>query len=590
MKRTNEPDNRGQGHPWANLSPAFWRMVAGMLSLLAACRLQADSADVVVYGGSAPGVIAAVQAARMGKSVIIVEAGRHIGGLTAGGISLTETGVRDTIGGVSREFYERIYRYYLRPSAWKLTTREDYIAWLQSNLGADGKYETEQGKIQFVFEPSAATRVFHDMLREAGVKLVLQERLDLKNGVRKESASIAALAMESGRVFTAKMFIDATYEGDLMAKARVTYTTGREANAQYGETLNGIRANRPAVSAKISPYVIAGDPSSGLLPRVEPAPPGPPGAGDARQQAFNFVLCLTNVPENRVPFEKPAGYNPLEYEMLTRWITTLKDVRPGKSRSGDVALGGENRHLGIRLDKMPNRKTNSNMGSEFGSDYIGRSWEWAEADYAEREAIWQEHKIYTQGLLWFLAYDERCPEAVRREFQNWGLARDEFTESGNWPFQLYVREARRMVSDYVMTEHDARGARVAEDPVALASFSSNSHSVTIYVDENGRLCRDPGFFLRTGVFPISYRSIRPRRGEADNLLVPMCLSASHAAYGPVRMEPVFMMLGQAAGTAASLAIDDNVSVQDLAYAKLRERLLADRAILEWQAAKPTMRP
>lgn len=540
-----------------------------------------EQADVVVYGGSAAGVTAAVQAARMGRSVVIVEPGRHLGGLTSGGLSMTDTGVKATIGGLAREFYERIYRYYTQPEAWRQTTRQAYLDWLPTHW-AGGPKDKEFGRIQFVFEPHVAEKIFRDLVREAGVQVVYGERLDLERGVRRRGPAIEGIAMESGRVFRAKVFIDATYEGDLMAKAGVAYATGREGNAKYGETLNGILPSGPAVFEKVSPYVVPGDPRSGLLPRVDPQPPGKPGDGDHRQQAYNFRVCLTNAPENRVPLQKPANYQPLDYELLARWVATMKDVQPAPSRIGDTALGGRERNLGISFHQMPNRKTDSNIGSEFGSDYLGRSYGWAEANHAQREALWQEHKTYVQGLLWFLAHDERCPAAVRAEMRNWGLAKDEFADTDHWPFQLYVREARRMVSDYVVTEHDARGARSAEDPVALGSYHSDSHGVCLYLDEKGRLCREKGFYVRTGVFGISYRSIRPKAAECTNLLVPMCISASHAAYGPTRMEPVFMMLGHAAGAAAALAIEGASTVQDVPYAQLRARLLADRSVLAWK--------
>ena len=586
-RRGLRPGPRARIAGGVNPFPLFRRVLVvllGLTSTLASAQ-RADSADVVVYGGSASGVVAAVQAARMGKSVIVIEPGKHLGGLTSGGLSMTDTGTKGTIGGVSREFYERIYRHYTQPSAWKFTTRDEYMNWLPTHW-AGGPKAAEFGKIQFVFEPHVAEKIFNDLAREAGVKIVTGERLDLKRGVKKEGVTITSIVMESGRTFAAKVFIDATYEGDLMAKAGVSYVTGREGNAKYSETLNGILPSGPAVFEKVSPYVVAGDPKSGFLPRVDPQPPGKPGDPDHRQQAYNFRVCLTNAPENRVPLQKPAGYNPLDYELLARWIATLKNVKPAISRIGDTALAGGDRNLGISFHKMPNRKTDSNIGSEFGSDYLGRSYGWAEADHAQREALWQEHKTYVQGLLWFLAYDERCPPQVREEMQKWGLSKDEFADSDHWPFQLYVREARRMVSDYVVTEHDARGTQAADDPVALASYTSDSHGVCLYLDEQGRLCREKGFYVRTGVFGISYRSIRPKANEAANLLVPMCLSASHAAYGPTRMEPVFMMLGQAAGAAAALAIDGKVSVQQLPYAKLRERLLADRAVLEWKKPKP----
>ena len=560
-----------------------------LLAVIATRALRADTVDVVVYGGSAAGAIAAVEAARLGRSVILVEPGRHLGGLTSGGLSMTDTGVKGTIGGLSREFYERIYRHYTKPGAWKFTTREEYLGWLPAHWGVDGK-ETERGKMQFVFEPHVAEQVFNEMTREAGVKVVFGERLDLQYGVKKQGAAITSIAMESGRTFAAKVFIDATYEGNLMAKSGVAYATGREGNAKYGETLNGILPSGPAVFEKISPYIIADDPQSGLLPRVDPQPPGKPGDPDHRQQSYNFRVCLTNAPENRVPFVRPANYNPLDYELFARWIATMKNVLPAPSRVGDTALAGGERNLGISFHKMPNRKTDSNIGSEFGSDYLGRSYDWAEADYAKREALWQEHKTYVQGLLWFLAYDERCPAPVRAEMQKWGLSKDEFTDSDYWPFQLYVREARRMVSDYVVTEHDARGTRSAEDPVALGSYHSDSHGVCLYLDEQGRLCREKGFYVRTGVFGISYRSIRPRASECTNLIVPMCLSASHAAYGPTRMEPVFMMLGHAAGVAAALAIERETTVQAVPYAALRERLAAERALLAWAAPNPAPNP
>jgi hypothetical protein len=546
-----------------------------------------SSADVVVYGGSSAGVIAAVQSARMGKTVILIEPGKFIGGLTAGGLGMTDTGVDTTIGGTSREFYERIYRYYTQPAAWKTEKREDYLSFMPKGWAYSGK-PTDESKIQFVFEPSAATTVFKDMLREAGVQLVTQQRIDRTRGVgvKKDGWRIASIKMDTGQVYSAKVFIDATYEGDLMATAGVTYTTGREANTVYGETFNGILPSGALPFPRVSPYIVPGDPTSGLLPRVEPRPPGPVGAGDARQQAYNFRVCITNVPDNRVPFEKPANYDPLHFELLARWITTMKvPPKPGTSTIGLVALAGDNKNLVLSFHRVPNLKTDSNVASEFGTDYLGRSWAWADGDYATREALWQEHKDHIQGLLWFLANDPRCPEPVRTEMQKWGLAKDEFVENGNWPFQLYVREARRMISDYVMTEHDARGARVAEDPVALASYTSDSHGVTLFLNEKGVLCREKGFFVRTGVFPISYRAIRPRRGEGDNLIVPTALSSSHAAFGPMRMEPVFMMLGQAAGTAASLAIDEKTTVQDLPYEKLRDKLLADQAILKWNAVK-----
>jgi hypothetical protein len=396
--------------------------------------------------------------------------------------------------------------------------------------------------------------------------------------------------MESGREFAGRTFIDATYEGDLMARAGVKYIVGREPNSLYDETLNGVFPFTPAPFPKISPYIVAGDPTSGLLPRVEPKPPGVKGQGDRRVQAYNFRICLTDIPENRVPLVKPATYNPLDYELLARLIATMKDVTPGPRRAAAMGLRGKGLDLGINFELVPNRKTDSNCGSEFGSDMFGRSYDWPEADYEGRQRIWEEHKFYTQGLLWFLANDPRIPQPVRDEMQRWGLAKDEFTDNDHWPRQLYVREARRMISDYVVTEHEAKGANPAQDAVAIASYPLDSHGVTLFVDDAGILNRERGFYVGTKPFAVSYKAIRPRADECTNLLVPGCLSASHAAYGSIRMEPVFMMLGHASGAAAALASERNVAVQEVPYDALRARLLAGGQIIEYPVPKTAAKP
>lgn len=553
------------------------------LLLLCACSAVAaelTTSDVCVYGGTSGGVIAAVEAARHGRKVVLIESTKRLGGMTSGGLGMTDNGSTDTIGGLSREFYQRVYQFYTKGENWRFQKRADYFAWLPKIWGVDGP-RMEEIKAAFLFEPRAAKAVFDDMVKEAGVQVVFGERLDLKQGVVKDGQKITKIVMESGREFAAKVFIDASYEGDLMAKAGVSYIVGREANAQYGETLNGTFPFTPAPFPKISPYVIAGDPSSGLLPRVELKPPAPKGSADHRVQAYNFRICLTDVPENRVPIEKPASYNPLDYELLARHIANMKNVRPGPRKHAAIGLRGNGGDLGINFELVPNRKTDSNCGSEFGTDMFGASYDWPEGDYATRDRLFQLHKNYTLGLLWFLGHDERLPIEVRAEMQCWGLAKDEFADTGHWPHQIYVREARRMISDYVVTEHDAKGCPHAEDGVALASYPLDSHGVTLYVDETGLLHRERGFFVGGfSAFPISYRSLRPKAGECENLLVVSCLSASHAAYGSVRMEPVFMMVGHAAGAAASLAIEQNLHVQKVPYPALKDRLLAEKQILE----------
>jgi len=519
------------------------------------------SIDVVVYGGTSGGVVAAVQAARMGRSVVLIEPSRHLGGLSSGGLSATDIGNKRAIGGVAREFYQRIFRYYAQEEGvWTRETFDQYRRRAGGMVDADTMWG---------FEPHAAEAVFQQMLAEAGVEVALGERLDLTAGVRKNGARIVAIAMESGRTVSGRTFIDATYEGDLMAKAGVGCAVGREGNAAYGETLAGVQtknARYHQFDKTVDPYVTPGDPRSGLLPGVHADGPGKEGEGDRRVQAYNFRMCLTDVPENRVPTPKPANYDPRRYELLLRYLEA----------GGSPALGNPK--------PMPNRKSDVNNKGAFSTDNIGMNYAFPDGDYATREKIIAEHRDYQLGLMWTLANDRRVPVKLRVHVAAWGLAKDEFTDGGNWPHQLYVREARRMVSDYVMTERNCRGTRVAEDSIGLAAYTMDSHNVQRYVDAKGHAQNEGD--VEVGGFPpypISYRSIVPKAAECTNLLVPVCLSASHIAYGSIRMEPVFMVLGQSAATAASQAIEKDCDVQAIDYAQLRERLLKDKQILAWRA-------
>lgn len=537
-----------------------WRMilaVAGAMPAVAA-EPEASHYDVVVYGATSSGVVAATQAGRMGKSVVLIAPDGHIGGMAAGGLGATDRGSVRTVGGITREFYQAVYEHYQDPGAWHQETRAEYLPkhpWIV----------TESLKTHWFLEPHVADTIFRDMLEKARIEIVSGQRLDLKSGVRKDGTRIDAIVMEGGRSFTGKVFLDATYEGDLMALAGVSFIVGREPNDRYDEELNGIRLMKPVRG--VDPFVVPGDASSGLLPGgILPHTPGENGQGDGRTQAYNFRLTLTDVRDNHVPIARPEAYDPKLYELLARYLAA---IRPEKV---DRVL--------MRLTPMPNRKTDMNNAGPFSSDFVGMSAGWAEGDYATRARIWQAHKDYQQGLLWFLGHDPRVPQSVRDEMLRWGLAKDEFTRSDHWPPQLYVREARRMVSDYVMTDRDARRLRRADDPVALATYPIDSHQVSRFVDSEGRLCLEGGAYMALkGPMPISYRAIVPKRGEVANLLVPVCLSASHSAYGSIRMEPVYMMLGQSAATAACLAVDSGVAVQDVEYPMLRKRLLADAQIL-----------
>jgi hypothetical protein len=515
--------------------------------------------DLVIYGGTSGGVAAAVQARRMGKTAIVIEPGKHLGGLTSGGLGATDIGNKAAIGGISREFFQRIKKHYADPANWQHEKPESYKSGRSS--------EQAQEDAMWTFEPSVAERLFDDMCRESGVVVVKQERLDLKNGVEKQGGRIVSIRTESGQTFRGRMFMDATYEGDLMAKAGVSYTVGREANAKYGETLNGVQtknATKHQFVAGVDPYVKKGDKSSGLLPNLHDGGPGEEGAGDARVQAYNFRMCLTDAKDNQIPFTKPAGYDERDYELL------LRNFEAGETRAPWNPI------------LMPNRKTDVNNNHGFSSDYIGESYDWPNADHATREKIFERHLRYQQGLMWTLVSNPRVPEKIRNDVSRWGLCKDEFHDFGGWPHQLYVREARRMVSDYVMTQHNCQGRATADDAVGLAAYTMDSHNVQRYVDSQGQV-RNEGDVQVGGFspYPISYRSLVPNQSECQNLFVPVCLAASHIAYGSIRMEPVFMVLGQSTATAAAIAIDDGVGVQKVDYKRLRERMLADKQVLEW---------
>lgn len=515
------------------------------------------SFDIVVYGATGGGVAAAVEAGRLGKSVALIEPQKQIGGMTAGGLGATDIGSKKSITGLAKEFYHRVWKHYNDPASWVSETREVYKPKHHDAI-------SDNLEVHWFFEPKVAEKILNGMLAEAGVKVFTGERLKRNGGVKKDEGRIVSIMAESGDVFAGKMFIDATYEGDLLADAGVSHFIGREANSDHGETLNGIRPVSKIAGLPIDPYKTPGDPSSGLLPGIEPNPPAADGSGDKRVQAYTFRLCLTDVPENRIAITKPEKYDPLVYEIHLRWILANPDTRPGKAL--------------FKLTPMPNRKTDSNNHGQFSTDFIGRSAEWAEADYARRDEIWKEHADYVRGWIWFLGNDPRVPEHIRKETLRWGLPKDEFLATDHWPFQLYVREARRMKSDYIVTEQDCRGVRFPEDGIALASYPMDSHSTARYVDVDGSLRTEGGFLVRVAPYPVSYRAIVPKKNECANLLVPVCLSATHAAYGSIRMEPVFMMLGQASAYAASLAIDGNKPVQEVSHEKVRERVGATELI------------
>jgi hypothetical protein len=522
--------------------------------------------DVVVYGATSAGIAAAVQVRRQGRSVVVIEPGRRIGGLTTGGLGQTDIGNKQAIGGLAREFYERIKRYYDDPAHWKWQTREAYRD--------EGQTRTAAGEsAMWTFEPSAALVVMERLVNEHDVPVIFGERLDrtavgterVVRGVEMEGPRIVALRTESGRTFHGRVFIDATYEGDLLAGAGVSYVVGREANATHGETLNGVQTRHDRSHqfvAGVDPFVRPGDPASGLLPGIDPHGPGAEGSGDQRVQAYCFRMCLTDHPDNRIPFEKPADYDPLHYELLLRNFA-----------AGEAGMPWIN-------SPMPNRKTDTNNRTGVSTDFIGGNYAYPDADYEQRERIVARHRAWQQGLMWTLANHDRVPEKIRSEVARWGLCRDEFVAGHGWQEQLYVREARRMVGGLVMTQHHCEGRAVVERPVGMAAYGMDSHHVQRYVDAAGHV-RNEGDVQVHGFKPyaIGMEAILPQRAECGNLVVPVCLSATHIAYGSIRMEPVFMVLGQSAASLAVEAIAAGVAVQDVDYAALRKRLEADRQVL-----------
>jgi hypothetical protein len=491
------------------------------------------SVDICVYGGSASGVITAYTAAKMGKSVILIEPSKHLGGLTTGGLGHTDIGNKFAVTGLARDFYRRIGKHY-------------------------GKFE------QWIFEPHVAKNVLLSYIREAKINIVYQTRLV---SVQKENSYITSILLENdanpspatNQTVEAKMFIDCTYEGDLMAKAGVSYTVGREANSQYGETYNGVQLlNKHQFPDGIDPYKVKGKPESGLLWGISAEPTQPNGTGDKKVQAYNFRMCLSKDPKNQLPITQPDNYDPSKYELLLRQIEITKPK----------VLDWELMHFA----PMPNQKTDINNCGGFSTDMIGMNYHYAEADDETRKKIVKEHEDYTKGLLYFIGNDPRMPEHLRKEMKLYGYPKDEYTDNGNWSPQLYIREARRMVGDYVMTQHHCEGKEIAPDPVGMAAYTMDSHNCNrLIINE---MVKNEGDVQVGGFppYPIAYRSLIPKASECKNLLVPVCLSASHIAFGSIRMEPVFMVLGQSVAVAAAEAIDGKTSVQEVNIRKVQEIL------------------
>jgi hypothetical protein len=554
-----------------NHSKRWLALTAACLAVVGNAAGAAEQRDVVIYGGSSAAVIAAIRAKLLGADVVVVAPERHLGGLTSGGLGYTDSGNTRAIGGLAREFYRRVWRHYQKPEAWNWQARETFAA-----LGQGVRRSDVGDNSMWLFEPHVAERIFDEWLVEHGIEVVREAPLDREHGVEvvRDSptapriTSITTLAGPAtpARRFAGKVFIDATYEGDLMAAAGVRYHVGREANSVYGEEWNGnqvgILHHGHHWRMPVDPFKEPGNPASGLLPLISADPPGTRGEGDARVQAYCFRMCLTDHPDNRLPFAKPAGYDPGTYELLARTLA-----------AGWRGVFG-------KFDAIPNRKTDTNNHGPFSFDHIGANYDYPEASYERRREIIADHVRYQQGLLWFLAHDERVPADIRTRMQSWGLPKDEYVDNGHWSPQLYIREARRMIGDDVLTEHECLGKRGVKKPIGMGSYTLDSHNVRRYVTPEGTVQNEGDI----GVYPkqpyqIGYGSLVPKKTECTNLLVPVCLSASHIAYGSARMEPVFMLLGDAAANAAVLAVRANAPVQDVDYPSLRGLLEAQGQVL-----------
>jgi hypothetical protein len=497
--------------------------------------------DLVVYGGTAGGVITAVTAAREGLRVALLEPGNHLGGMVTGGLSATDHGEKQVVGGYSLEFYERLGRHYGRDFEW---------------------YP----------EPHVAEKVLQEMIQETQIVEVFYEhRLKERDGVKREEARITEIRMENGSTFHAAIFVDASYEGDLMAQAGVSCTWGREDTGQYGESLAGVRPKDP--SHQFDFPVPAYDENGKLLPEIQKEPRGELGSADRKIQAYNFRMILTNDPGNRVPFSEPPNYDPSRYELLARFLAEYLRQNGRPPRVDEILLPRD----------IANHKWDFNNRGPFSTDYIGRSWDYPNASYEQRALIWQDHIDYTKGLFYFLTNDARVPKSLQEELNEYGLAKDEFVDNENWPYQLYVREGRRMVGDFVMTQKDIQTELTKPDSIGMGSYNSDSHNVQRYVTEQGHAQNEGNMEVPVTPYQIPYRLLLPKKSEVTNLLVTVCFSASHVTYSTLRMEPVYMIIGQAVGVAAKMAIGGKMPVHAIDTAELTSRLRNQRAVVEWNS-------
>jgi hypothetical protein len=501
----------------------------------------APAPDLVVYGGTSSGVMTAYSAAREGLHVVLLEPGVHLGGMVTGGLSATDLGHYTITGGYARDFYVKAAAHYGlhdldRPENWRS-------------------------------EPHVDEEIFRTMLKDAGVDVYFHERLREQGGIERQGRHLVSVTTVDGKHWPAKIFADCSYEGDVMAQAKVTYTWGREASSEYGEDLAGVRANTPKHQFlwPLSAY----DEQHHLLPEIDPGPLAAPGSGDKKVQAYNFRLILTNDPADRLPFPRPQAYDRSRFALLERYLHEFQQHMGRAPGFRDIT----------NPVMIPDHKADFNNNGPVSTDYIGHSWKYPEATYAEKAALWQEHLLYTQSFFYFISQDAQVPASLRAEVNQWGLPKDEFADTDHWPNQLYIREGRRLVGEYVMRQSDLQTERTKPDSIGMGSYNSDSHNIQRVAMPDGSVQNEGDVQVPVEPYEIAYRSILPKRSESENLLVPVCLSASHAAYSSVRMEPQYMIIGQAAGVAAALAVHNHREVHDVGIPELQQKLRENGAIL-----------
>jgi hypothetical protein len=515
--------------------------IAAQRTLASVSEPTSMEADLLVYGGTASGVMTSYSAARQGLRVVLLEPGVHLGGMVTGGLSATDLGHFTIIGGYARDFYMKAASHY------DVNDLNKAANWLS--------------------EPYVDEEIFRTMLNSAGVNVHFHQRLLEQGGVELRGNHIDSIKTSDGKPWRAKIFADCSYEGDLMAQAKINYTWGRESISEYGEDLAGVRTSAPKhfFSWPLSAY----DEYHHLLPEIDPGPFAPPGSGDKKVQAYNFRLILTNDPANRLPFPRPKGYDRSRFALLERYLGQFEQHMGRAPRFGDVT----------NPVKIPNHKADFNNNGPFSTDYIGHSWTYPEASYKEKARLWQEHLLYTQSFFFFLSQDAKVPETLRTEVNQWGLPKDEFADTDHWPNQLYIRESRRMIGTYVMRQADLQTQRTKEDSIGMGSYNSDSHNVQRVAMPDGTVQNEGDVEVPVQPYEIAYRAITPKRTESENLLVPVCLSATHVAYSSVRMEPQYMIIGQAAGVAAALAISGHTSIHDIPIPGLQQKLREHGAVL-----------